>query len=370
MGWQDRKYNSGDYGEGGGIRRAFRRIFVEGDDFFSWALPLFRLPQGFPLIGGIDVRVHVLYIVYIATMLVLSMVRDRGGLPYTGAMMGTLFILVLLHEFGHCIACRWVGGEADRIVMWPLGGLAFCRPPHNWKAAFITTAGGPLVNVILIPVLGGALWLMGSGWEPLVRFNPFDPWALLAADWFGNYLKVWVWCAYFTNWALLLFNVLLIMFPLDGGRMFQEVLWWRLGYQRSMEIAVNVGLVLAICLGVFALLSNQNTLFSVALFAGITCFVERRKLAFYEEDNTLPGYDFSKGFKGMPNVHGKKYQNDPVASDKAYDTALKAQERERQRQEQVDKILDKIRREGMASLSRKEKAMLRDETERRKGQSA
>lgn len=371
MGWQDRKYNTGDYGEGGGFRRALRRIFVEGDDFFSWSLPLFRVPRGVPWIGGIDVRLHILYIIYIAGTLIFSMARDGLGIGFAGAMMATLFVLVLLHEFGHCAACRLVGGEADRIVMWPLGGLAMCRPPHDWKAAFITTAGGPLVNVALAPILGGALLLTGSGWEPIVGFNPFNPRSVLAMDWFTSYARVWLWSAYFTNLALLAFNVLLLMFPLDGGRMFQELMWWRLGYRRSMVIAVNVGLVLAIALGVFALLGGgQNTLFAIAVFAGLTCFTERRRLALIEDDPALQGYDFSKGYQGMPDAGPRKYQNNPATADRAYEAALKAQQKERARQEQVDKVLDKIRREGMASLTRKEKALLREETERRKGQSA
>ena len=37
-----------------------------------------------------------------------------------------LFLIVLLHEFGHSLACRSVGGRADQIVLWPLGGVAFC----------------------------------------------------------------------------------------------------------------------------------------------------------------------------------------------------------------------------------------------------
>src|SRR6476659_7321383 len=41
----------------------------------------------------------------------------------------TLFGIVLLHEFGHALACRSVGGRAERIVLWPLGGIAFVSPP-------------------------------------------------------------------------------------------------------------------------------------------------------------------------------------------------------------------------------------------------
>ncbi|MGC1788369.1 MAG: hypothetical protein WA718_16650, partial [Terriglobales bacterium] len=40
-----------------------------------------------------------------------------------------LFFIVTLHEFGHSLACRQVGGQSDRIVLWPLGGVAYVNPP-------------------------------------------------------------------------------------------------------------------------------------------------------------------------------------------------------------------------------------------------
>jgi Zn-dependent protease len=40
-----------------------------------------------------------------------------------------LFLIVLLHEYGHALACRQVGGTADQIVLWPMGGVAYVDPP-------------------------------------------------------------------------------------------------------------------------------------------------------------------------------------------------------------------------------------------------
>lgn len=37
-----------------------------------------------------------------------------------------LFVIVMLHEFGHVLACRQVGGRANRIVLRPLGGDYLC----------------------------------------------------------------------------------------------------------------------------------------------------------------------------------------------------------------------------------------------------
>src|SRR4051794_35939783 len=68
----------------------------------------------------------------------------------------TLFAIVLLHEFGHALACRQVGGRADEIVLWPLGGIAYVSPPPRPGALLWSIAAGPLVNVFLVPLTVGA----------------------------------------------------------------------------------------------------------------------------------------------------------------------------------------------------------------------
>src|ERR1700726_4051446 len=68
-----------------------------------------------------------------------------------------LFLIVMIHEFGHALACRQVGGRADQIVLWPLGGVAYVDPPPRPGATLWSIAAGPLVNVVLIPLLWIAL---------------------------------------------------------------------------------------------------------------------------------------------------------------------------------------------------------------------
>src|SRR3990172_1605737 len=64
-----------------------------------------------------------------------------------------LFSIVMLHEYGHALACRSVGGKADRIVLWPLGGVAYVDPPPRPGATLWSIAAGPLVNVALLVLL-------------------------------------------------------------------------------------------------------------------------------------------------------------------------------------------------------------------------
>src|SRR5207248_8681913 len=76
-----------------------------------------------------------------------------GSLTWNVLEYLALFLIVLMHEFGHALACRQVGGKADRIVLWPLGGVAYVDPPQRPGATLWSIAAGPLVNVALMPVL-------------------------------------------------------------------------------------------------------------------------------------------------------------------------------------------------------------------------
>ena len=70
---------------------------------------------------------------------------------------------MLLHEFGHALACRQVGGVANRIVLWPLGGIAYVNPPPRPGAVLWSIAAGPLVNVALVPITLGLYVWSGMG---------------------------------------------------------------------------------------------------------------------------------------------------------------------------------------------------------------
>src|SRR5580693_2440986 len=78
----------------------------------------------------------------------------------------TLFLIVLTHEFGHALATRSVGGTANQILLWPFGGVAYVSPPQRPGATLWAIAAGPLVNVVLAPLLWGALLAARSlGWD-------------------------------------------------------------------------------------------------------------------------------------------------------------------------------------------------------------
>ena len=122
---------------------------------------------------GIRVRLHASLIIFIGLTLVLGPSASQNfDIVDALTSMVILFFTVLLHEFGHCFAARYMGGEADDIVMTPIGGLAYATPPHRPWPTFVTVACGPLVNVGICLMTGLALWLLTGGVVPL---NPITP---------------------------------------------------------------------------------------------------------------------------------------------------------------------------------------------------
>src|SRR5271167_4741103 len=113
---------------------------------------------------GIDVFLHWSWFL-VAAYEINGRTRGYSSITWNVLEYLALFLIVTLHEFGHSLACRQVGGEANQIVLWPLGGVAYVNPPQRAGATLWSIAAGPLVNVALFPVLWGIVLLGRSvGW--------------------------------------------------------------------------------------------------------------------------------------------------------------------------------------------------------------
>ena len=114
--------------------------------------------------AGIDVYLNWLWFLAAVYLVQLTM-KNYTSMLWPVLECLALFLIVLLHEFGHALACRQVGGQANLIVLWPLGGVAYVAPPLRPGAVLWSIAAGPLVNVVLAPILGIVLVLFGgAGW--------------------------------------------------------------------------------------------------------------------------------------------------------------------------------------------------------------
>lgn len=357
MSWRDSDEGSdwSRLGRPGGDWQGLRPSF---DNPMTWALPIGR-------VAGITVRVHVFFLLFI--VITLGRAMSSGSLygPLLVAIgLGCLFGLVLLHEFGHSIACRWVDGTAEEILMWPLGGLAYCMPPNTWRAHLVTAVGGPMVNVACCLLAGLTLGLMTGQWLGVAIPNPLNP--ISDVELSGS---LPLWTLYIFNWTsliLLLFNLLPI-FPLDGGRIVQAVLWRSIGYVRSMRLSVRVGYIGAICLGVWGAVFQAWLVVGIAIFGGVTCYLTHRQLEYTERfmggDGEIDGTSaWSTADEEDDSPSWRERRNERREEQREARDA----ERTRAEAQEVDDILAKIAATGIDSLTTKERRLLERATERQK----
>jgi Zn-dependent protease len=224
---------------------------------------------------GIDVFLHWSWFV-VALFEISERASQYRSVAWNVAEYLALFAIVTLHEFGHSLACRQVGGNADRIVLWPLGGVAYVDPPQRPGATLWSIAAGPLVNVVLIPVLFG-LMLVGRSLG-LAETSPD------AAAWLRAVALI--------NVVLLVFN-LLPVYPLDGGQILRSLLWFVLGRARSLTAASVIGFVGVLGLLAIAVRVGDTWLGILAVFVAMNCwrgFQHARELSRLARLPRRPGF--------------------------------------------------------------------------------
>src|SRR5882724_5229019 len=124
------------------------------------AIRLFRL-------AGVDVFLHWSWFL-VAAFEINGRAGTYSSVTWNVLEYLALFLIVLLHEFGHALACRQVGGTANQIVLWPMGGVAYVDPPPRPGATLWSIVAGPLVNLVLLALLTALGWLSRSmGWAQM-----------------------------------------------------------------------------------------------------------------------------------------------------------------------------------------------------------
>jgi stage IV sporulation protein FB len=326
-------------------------------DPLTWSFPLGRL-------FGIMVRVHMLFPVFALGTILRAGTHESaaaGDWVIACGLMGLMLISVLLHEFGHCFGARLMDGDAREVLLWPLGGLASVEVPNTPRANFITAAAGPIVNLLLCAAAGIAL----SSFALRIPFNPlWDPYTAFNDPDMVSWQK-WLERFFWINWILFLFNMCLVGFPMDAGRLLQCLVWPRLGYRQATVVAIYCGFICALLLAIYALVNTNIGVLSLmlALFIGWTCRQQFIVLEHGGEDS-LFGYDFSQGYTSLERDQPPPRQRRRQSFLQRWlqrRRAVKMQRDLEQREadeRRMDELLEKIQREGQQSLTDEERRFL------------
>lgn len=351
---------------GSSISAGLRRVFGDGENPLEWSIPFGR-------IAGLTLRMHLVFPVYVISRLIWSVSRDEVAFAYMLPLMASFFALVLAHEIGHAYTCRRVGGRAERVILWPLGGLAEMYPPPHWRASLMTALGGPVVNLALFPILASWVYI-ATGNLSAVFFFPLEelrvilPGVVTPADEQPYWLIV-IWSLHFANSMLILFNLMVPMLPLDGGRVTHALLWKYVGWKTAMEITTVVGIVCGGALGVFAVAGNESGLLVIAGLGIWVCYQENRRIKFLDsggEPRAMAGLGGS-GLDTRSSTEPATIKAPgatritPAQGGAGSEAAASA---EPSNSDEIDRILAKISEVGMDGLTADEKRTLKRASKR------
>ena len=164
--------------------------------------------------------------------LLLAFMLSQSSMVYGVTNAIILAFSIVLHELGHSLTARLFGYRTRDITISLLGGCAsLIALPRKGCQEFLTALAGPLVSFALCALA----WF---------SFDVFT----IQNEWLRYALTYLLWL----NLMLGAFN-LLPGFPLDGGRIFRSVLLVFFDRSKATFIAMWVGRVFAILLGISGL---------------------------------------------------------------------------------------------------------------------
>ncbi|MGZ6964048.1 MAG: site-2 protease family protein [Acidimicrobiia bacterium] len=212
-----------------------------------WSFPVGR-------VGGIEIRVHVSFLVLVALFaLAAPQPGTLGALASVGWLL-VIFGCVVVHELSHSFVARARGAEVEEILLFPLGGVSKLHNlPESPKDEFAIAIVGPLASIGLGLAAAGLCLVTGRALVPI---------DLLAGAWLARF--AWL------NLILGVFN-LLPAFPLDGGRVLRSLLERTHDLETATRTAARVGRMLAVALMVTGLLLDVwLTLIGLFVYFGAT----------------------------------------------------------------------------------------------------
>lgn len=147
-----------------------------------------------------------------------------------GAGLVTSFLFfasVLVHELCHSLVALNEGMQIRSITLFFLGGVSeLTGEPKTARDEFLMAAAGPISSLVLGGIFLGIFFVLNSTASLPFQFGA-------AISFYLGYINI----------LLGIFN-LIPGFPLDGGRVFRSIIWWRINnLQRATKIASDVGRV-------------------------------------------------------------------------------------------------------------------------------
>jgi Zn-dependent protease len=322
----------------------------------NWSFPLFR-------IFGIEIRVHWFMLLMIGILLLQASPGGAVALGYMAAGLVILIISILFHEFGHCWMAIHEKGSAEKILIWPLGGLSYVHYDHGPIQQIKVSGIGPLSSFVLSGICYGSLVATGIRWDwgLLLPYENWIPYGYSVA-------QIFLLIAARLNLFLGLFNLLVPAYPLDGGQVLFGLLTLKFGRVRAAQAMVFISVPVGVALALFGFSAGLIFLGLIGLQVIYEAFQLRYLIRIGELD-AHPAFGGSQQeFDYMPDRPKKKGWFARWKEGRARKAVVRESAREDARRAEVDAVLEKVSREGIGSLSAAEKKILDDASRRGRGE--
>ncbi|MFN3403995.1 MAG: site-2 protease family protein [Cytophagaceae bacterium] len=209
---------------------------------------------------GIRVLIHWTFLLLLAWIgySVFKRSSDINETIITIGFILSIFLCVLLHEFGHALTARKYGIGTRKITLLPIGGVASIEKiPEDPKQELWITVAGPAVNLAIAIIL----FLIAP-----VKENMTDP------ELQGISSQTFLTSLFWVNVILVIFNAI-PAFPMDGGRILRSLLAMKMGRYKATKIASNLGQIIAIGFFIVGLFYNPFLMF-IAVFVFFGAYAE------------------------------------------------------------------------------------------------
>ena len=216
--------------------------------------------------------------------------------PWLGLIAGAVFLSsIILHELAHLAVARLTGGDAEEILLWPLGGLRPVQPGIENRSAILSHLDGPAANLFILGFLISPLHQAG---ELAVLFNPF---VKLNVPENEVLMLTTLRITFLANWCLAVFNLIPVL-PMDGGNLLRWFLMLRFEEHETRDLMVRLGLVgslLGLLAGFVFDISGVTALSAFILVLHIHEAMRMYQQASLPRDESFLGYDFSEGYTSL-----------------------------------------------------------------------
>ena len=166
-----------------------------------------------------------------------------------------IFLIIIIHELGHLIAAKYYKWNFNKISLYPFGGCCKFEEKINRpiKEELIILIMGPVFQILLFLII---IFINKYGFISYRNFLIFK-----------NY-----------HYTLLIFNLMPI-YPLDGGRILNNLLCYILPYKKSNRIIIFISLIL-ILIFMYFYKDLNFLLMSILLICEIFIFFKKQNFLF------------------------------------------------------------------------------------------